>query len=324
MSLLSAENLTAYYYASSGVVKAVDGVSLSLDDDEILGIAGESGCGKSTFANALMMNIHPPLRFVDGKIIVGDRDLTDMKKKEIRSSIWGLVISLIPQSALNALMPTKRTKDLITDVVKYHQKLKNEKIIGMAEKRFEELGLPADVLDMYPHELSGGMRQRVVIATSTLLNPKLLIADEPTSALDVSTQKQVLGMMVDLKRKDIIKSVIFITHDIAILRQIADRTAIMYAGKIIESGTTDNIIDNPLHPYTRGLIRAVITPEAEVKKRGISHIPGRPPDLLNPPAGCRFHPRCDRSIAICKQLEPDLIENEKGHLLACHNPYVHG
>ncbi len=319
MSLLSAENVKAYYQVRGGFVKAVDGVSLDLDDDEVLGIAGESGCGKSTFANTLMMNIHPPLRLVDGKIVVDKHELTSMRKKMIRRRVWGLTISMIPQSALNALMPTKRTKGLIKDVIKFHVKKVSEKeIVNLAEKRFEELGLPSSVLDMFPHELSGGMKQRAVIATATLLNPKLLIADEPTSALDVSTQKQVLKMILDLKKKDIIQSVIFITHDIAILRQIADRVAILYAGKIVELGTTNDVIDNPLHPYAKGLIHSVVTPEPEVKKRGISFIPGRPPDLLNPPVGCRFHQRCEWAKGICQEKEPDLVEYEKGRFAACH------
>jgi len=319
MSLLSAKNLRAYYSLPKGFVRAVDGVSLNVNYGEVLGLAGESGCGKSTFAKTLMMNIRPPLKFLEGRVVIANQDLTNMSRNELRTKVWGLTISLVPQSALNALMPTKRTKDLIREVIKCHRKdLDDDAILQLAENRFRELGLSIEALDMYPHELSGGMRQRVVIAVSTLLNPKLLIADEPTSALDVSTQKQALKMIMDLKRRGIIKSVVFITHDIAILRQIADRIAIMYAGKIVEIGLMNDMLNESLHPYTKGLINAVITPEPEVRKRNLSYISGSPPDLFNPPTGCRFYPRCSSVMDVCKIKEPPLVEVEKGHFVACH------
>lgn len=319
MSLVSAENVKAYYYTSAGSVKAVDGINMNVNRGEILGVVGESGCGKSTLASTLMMNIRPPLRLVEGKISVDKYELTSMKRKEIRSKIWGTVISMVPQSALNALIPIKKTKDIIKDVLKHHLKnLNNEEINNLAKKRFKELDLPVEVLVMYPHELSGGMKQRAVIATSTLLNPKLLIVDEPTSALDVSTQKIVLKMILDLKIRGIIESVVFITHDIAILRQISDKITVMYAGKIVESSTANEILENPVHPYSKGLINAVITPEREVKKRGLSYIPGQPPDLLNPPIGCRFYPRCELAKDLCQKQEPHLTEVKRNHFVACH------
>ena len=317
--LLRAENLRAYYYMSrEKVAKAVDNVSLEVYPGEILGIVGESGCGKSTLANVLMINIRPPLRLTMGKIILEKYELTKMKRDEVKKKIWGRLISMVPQSALNALNPTIKVKDFIKDVLKARTNMSEKEIVEVTKKRFTEIGLPTEALEVYPFELSGGMRQRVTIAVATLLDPLLLIADEPTSALDVSTQKSVLKMMVDLKKRGIIKSIIFITHDIATLRQIANRVVVMYAGKVVEVGPIEEIINSPLHPYTIALIRSVVTPEPEVRKRKLFYIPGRPPDLFNPPKGCRFRERCPQAMEICAKKEPELIEVKKGHFVACH------
>lgn len=318
MVLLLAENIRAYYFASQGKVKAVDGVNLSLEKGMTLGLAGESGCGKSTLVNTLFGFVKPPLHLVEGTITLDGQRISEMDKDSLKKNVWGVMVSLVPQSALNALMPTKKIFNFIKDVVLQHQKMSDFEILSMARKRFEELNLDVEALYMHPHELSGGMKQRAVIATSTLLNPKLLIVDEPTSALDVSTQKQVLKMLIDLKKVEIIQSMIFVTHDIAVLRQIADLIGIMYAGKLVELGTTDNILYNPRHPYTVGLINAVVTPEPEVRRRGIVSIAGEPPNLLNPPTGCRFHPRCRFSMDICSHVEPQLLEVEGNNLIACH------
>jgi len=316
--LLEAKRVKSYYHTREGTVKAVDDVSLDVENGIILGLAGESGCGKSTLMNTLMMKIRPPLYLVDGEIIVDGERISKMERKEIKKKIWGVKISLVPQSALNALMPTKRIIDFIRDVVKFHVDVSDGEIVSMARKRFEELNLPEDSLYLYPHELSGGMKQRAVIAISTLLNPKLLIVDEPTSALDVSTQKRVLKLLLDLKKFKIIDSIVFVTHDIAVLRQIADRLVIMYAGKIVESGTLEDVLSNPKHPYTAGLIHAVITPEPEIRKRGLVSIPGEPPNLINPPSGCRFHPRCLHAMPICKKVVPELVDISNGRKVSCH------
>lgn len=319
MNLLEAKNVKTYYHTREGFVKAVDGVSIEVRQNEILGIAGESGCGKSTLINTLTMNIRPPMRFIDGTIVLDGIEISKMTRNELKKKIWGVVISLVPQSAMNCLMPTMRIIDLIKDIVKYHINVSESEILSMAKRRFEELNLPIEALKMYPHELSGGMRQRAVIATSTILNPKLLIVDEPTSALDVSTQKQVLRTLKNLRETGIVKGMIFVAHDIAVLRQIVDRLAVMYAGKIAEIGNIEDIIFRPRHPYTKLLINAVVSPEPEVKKRGITYIPGEPPNLLNPPSGCRFHPRCPYAREKCKREEPILRELD-GRILACHFP----
>ncbi|MEM1553488.1 MAG: ABC transporter ATP-binding protein [Thermoproteota archaeon] len=308
MSLLKAEGLRAYYNSPIGQVKAVEDISLSVEEDDFIGIAGESGCGKSTLANVLMMNIRPPLKLYGGRLFLNGEEISDKSRDYVKEKFWGTVISIVPQAALNSLMPTKRTKEFIIDVVQAHKKISEKEIIEMAKNKFIELGLSPSVLDLYPHELSGGMRQRVIIVASTILNPKVLIADEPTSALDVSTQKQVLKMMLDLQRKQSIRSTILITHDIAIQRQVCNKLIVMYAGRIVEYGNVDDVLYNPKHPYTKGLINSVLTPEPEVRRRGLMalFIPGEPPNLVNPPPGCSFHPRCPFAMPRCKSETPGL------------------
>lgn len=326
--LLELENARAYYRQVIGpnvrIVKAIDGVSLKIYEREIVGIVGESGCGKSTLANVIMMNLKPPLIFIEGsnKLYTsqGILNLEKLDRNYLRSFIWGKEISMIPQSALNALVPTLKIKRIIHDVLRSHiQDIDIDNVIDLASRRFKELGLPLpeSILDMYPFELSGGMRQRVVIAIATLLNPRILIADEPTSALDVVTQKIVLKTFKDVFDKEIIKSIIFVSHDIATVRQIATRMVIMYAGKIVEDGLTDDIIVKPLHPYSDGLINSVLTPEEEVKKRGLRYIPGYPPDLSNPPQGCRFHPRCPFVMDVCRREEPPIIQVDSKRSVSC-------
>lgn len=318
LALLEAKGVKAYYSVRRGYVQAVDNVDLVINKGTTLGLAGESGCGKSTLVNTLMMNVKPPLHLIEGTIILDSKVISDMGMSILKKNIWGVIVSLVPQSALNALMPTKSIEGFVRDVIGHHMSVSDSEIMSMAKKRFEELNLPVEALSMYPHELSGGMKQRSVIAISTLLNPKLLIVDEPTSALDVSTQKQVLRMLIDLRKTGITESMVFVTHDIAVLKQIADRITIMYAGKIVESAPTDNMLYDPKHPYTYSLINAVVTPEPEVRKRGLTSIPGEPPNLLDPPKGCRFHPRCLKAMDICKSIEPNLLERWGNHLVACH------
>ncbi|RLF22818.1 MAG: ABC transporter ATP-binding protein [Thermoprotei archaeon] len=319
-TLLTVRDLRAYYIISKNIaVRAVDGVNLDIMMDEVLGVVGESGCGKTTLANTIIMNIRPPLHIIGGDVVIEGRNITRMRREELREKVWGRLISIIPQSALNSLPPVKRIGDFMFDVMRYRLGVKDKrKALELARQRLEDVKLPPETLGMYPHELSGGMKQRVVIAIATLLEPRLLIADEPTSALDVSTQKVILRILLELKRRRILRSILFITHDIAILRQIADRIAVMYAGKVIEVGSMEEILDNPLHPYTKALINSVITPEPEIRRRGLSYIPGRPPSLIRPPPGCRFHPRCSYAMRICQQREPPLCEVKEGHWVACH------
>ncbi len=324
--LLELDNVKAYYRQVIGsytrIIKAVDGVSLRIAEREIVGIVGESGSGKSTLANVIMMNIRPPLTFVGGsvKLYTGDQvlQLEKIDLHELRERMWGREIAIVPQSALNALMPTLRIKRIVYDVIRSHiPNISEEKVLELTLGRFKELGLPERAVDMYPFELSGGMRQRAVIAIATLLNPSILIADEPTSALDVVTQKMVLKTFLDVYQKGYIRSILFITHDIATVRQIANRIVVMYAGKIVEDSPTEDIISKPLHPYSQGLISSILTPEEEVRKRGLKYIPGFPPDLTNPPPGCRFHPRCPFAMEICRKEEPPFIEIEPNRFVSC-------
>ena len=319
-ALLKLENVKAYYKIEKNYVKAVDGVSFEILDDEVVGIVGESGCGKSTLANVIIMNIMRPLILLDGKIVMKvngtDMEISSLDREEAKRKIWGKEITVIPQSAMNALMPTIKLERFIRDIAKSHE-IDEEELVKKAKTRFKEVGLDEECLNRYPFELSGGMKQRAVIAIASLLNPQLLIADEPTSALDVVNQKVFLKVLMQLKRQGVIRSIIFITHDIATVRQIATKMIIMYAGKIVEIASIEDILKNPLHPYTKGLFNSVLTPEPEIKKRGITAIPGAPPNLIDPPKGCRFHPRCPYKKSICEKEEPKLIEVEPGRKVAC-------
>ncbi|RLG86726.1 MAG: ABC transporter ATP-binding protein [Thermoprotei archaeon] len=316
--LLKLDDVYAQYITRYGTVYAVNGVSLEIGEGEILGIVGESGCGKSTLARVMMMNVKPPLHLVRGRVLLQGVELNRLPRDRLKREVWGKQVSLVPQSVMNALNPTMRVRDIIRDFVKVHNpELDDDEVYSMARDRFEELGLDIRALDLYPFELSGGMRQRVAIAIATLLNPKLLIADEPTSALDVSTQKVVLKLLKRLWNEGIVKSIVFITHDIAVVRQIATRIAVMYAGKIVEVGPLEEVIFKPLHPYTELLISSILTPEPEVKKRGLVEIRGAPPDLRTPPRGCPFAERCPYATDRCRREEPRPVVIGS-RLIYCH------
>lgn len=318
--LLKAENLRAYYKLEKVSVKAVDGLSFEIYEDEVVGVVGESGCGKTTLSNVIFMNMVKPLTLVGGKIFLkingSFEEISALSRDEVKEKFWGKEMTIIPQSAMNALMPTIKMERYVQHLAESHG-LDARELIDKTLQRFKEVGLEPSWLKRYPFELSGGMRQRAVIAVSTILNPSLLVADEPTSALDVVNQKVFLKVLMSLKRRGIVKSIILITHDIATVRQIADRMIIMYAGKIVELSPIDELLEKPLHPYTEGLLNSVLTPEPEVKKRGIVTIPGAPPNLIDPPSGCRFHPRCPHMMDVCKEKEPPLVEIEPGRRVAC-------
>lgn len=318
--LMRIENAKAYYKLEKFSVRAVDGVSFEIFEDEVIGVVGESGCGKTTLSNLISMNILKPLTLVEGKVFMkingNFEEISSMSREEVKKKLWGKEITIVPQSAMNALMPTIRMAKYVEHLAQSHE-LNERELLQKAEKRFEEVGLNPLWLKRYPFELSGGMRQRAVIAIATILNPKLLIADEPTSALDVVNQKVFLKVLMQLKRMGVVRSIIFITHDIATVRQIADRMIVMYAGKIVEISTMEKILQRPFHPYTQGLFNSVLTPEPEIRKRGIAVIPGAPPNLINPPNGCRFHPRCPHVMEVCKEREPELREVEEGSKVAC-------
>jgi len=302
-------NVRAYYAAAPDPdVKAVDDVSLEIAEGEVLGIAGESGCGKSTLAAVIALTARPPL-YVKGGQMELDGDILDLAEQTRAPTAWhGRKVALLPQRALNSLNPTARVRDFVVDVIRTHDpSIKPRDAIGLARERLEQLNLPVRALDSYPHQLSGGMRQRVVAVVSTLLNPNLLIADEPTSALDVSSQKQLILLLQVLLERGFIKRIAFITHDLPMLSNLADRIAVMYAGKLVEIGETKQIVEAPRHPYTHALISSTLDPEPEVRHARLAGIKGAPPDLRWPPPACRFHPRCPKVMEICTQEDPPAV-----------------
>jgi peptide/nickel transport system ATP-binding protein len=309
---LRVENLKVYYFTTRGVVKAVDGVSFVVDEGDVLGVAGESGSGKSTLGYAILGLVPPPGRIVGGRVILDDIELTALSEDELRKIRWSKV-SMVFQGALNILNPVMRIGDQMAEILIHHKGISKEEALKVVREHLRMVGLPLDVVKRYPHELSGGMKQRVVIAMALLLKPRLVIADEPTTALDVVIQAQIMNLLKQLKEEEKL-SMIFITHDLSLIAEIANKIAIMYAGKIVELGSSEDVYAKPLHPYTQSLLNSI--PSIKQRKR-LSWIPGAPPDLRDPPPGCRFHPRCPFAMDVCRREEPPFIEIEKGHYTSC-------
>jgi peptide/nickel transport system ATP-binding protein len=310
---LQVEHLRVYYQTLHGDVKALDGATFNVRGGEIMGLAGESGCGKTTLGHSLI-RLNPPLKYVEGRVKLDHEELPiwDMEKM---NAFRLKKISIIPQYAMNAMNPTRKIGKMIAELLgSRHMDFKDS--LPELKRRLDLVKLPADVLSMYPIELSGGMKQRMVMVISTLMNPSLLIADEITSALDVSSQKAVAEMLVEFRNQECCNSAIVITHDISILYQIADSIMIMYAGQLAEKASTEAIIQAPRHPYTKLLISSL--PEVGVKysERKLTGIPGKPPLLLDPPIGCRFRERCPVAFEKCLEVPP-FVEVEKGHFVAC-------
>jgi peptide/nickel transport system ATP-binding protein len=312
--LLAARNLRAAYVgrAHGTDTVAVDDVSLTVSEGEVLGIAGESGCGKSTLAAVLSLTARAPLHVFSGELEVAGKRLSFEPHLAPPRAWRGTVVSLLPQGAMNSLSATQKVGDFAVDIVRAHEgRVRRGDALERAAARFEQLDLPTRVLTSYPHQLSGGMKQRVVTILSTLLNPQLLIADEPTSALDVSSQRVVTELLREMLAQKLVGGVIFVTHDLPVLRRIADRIAIMYAGQIAEMGNTEDVINRARHPYTGALLRSVLVPEPQIRTRRISGIKGSPPDLANPPPACRFHPRCSLVMDICRSESPPPVGTER-------------
>ncbi len=301
-AILEVHELTTKYITRfKEDVYAVDHVSLKVEPGKSVGIAGESGCGKSTLALSLMGYYFPPLHYTSGDIIINGHRITDMKPDDVRKNILGNEVAYIPQSAMNALNPTQKVIHFIEDVIQaHHPQTTKKEIYELARERFEMLGLPATVLQKYAVELSGGMKQRTVIATSVILSPKVLIADEPSSALDVTSQKMVIKMLMDMMERGIIQALIFITHELPLLYHVTDDIMVMYAGQIVEKGTSDEIVFDPIHPYSKALMGSIIVPEAGLRDVKLTAIPGTPPNLKNPPSGCRFAERCPLAMPHCR------------------------
>lgn len=310
---LEVTDLRVYYRTLAGDVKALDGVTIGVADGEIMGLAGESGCGKSTFGNSLI-RIDGRMRHIGGRVVLDGIELPIADGDAMREYRYKL-ISIIPQYAMSALNPTRKIGRMIDELLD-SRGVRHAGTETELRRRLVLVGLAEEVLGRYPIELSGGMKQRVVMVISTLLDPSLLIADEITSALDVSTQKAVAQTLVSFRDNDMVDSMIVITHDMSILYQVADTITVMYAGKLAEKAATATIIEAPLHPYTRLLIASL--PEVGVRyaERHLTGIPGNPPQLLDPPVGCRFRARCPLAFEKCIE-EPPFIEVKPNHWVAC-------
>lgn len=304
MATFEVENLSLHYLTRFGQkIHAVTDVSFTMEKGEILGIAGESGCGKSTLVNGLMGLFIPPLYPTEGDVRVSGESLMNRTPQDIRENVLSQKVSMIPQGAFNALNPTRKVKDIAFDVIAAHDHGAHTKkeIYQRLEERFDLFGMDTQrVLNSYPLQLTAGERQRSVIGISTLLNPQMVIADEPTSALDVTTQKVVIKMIFDLLEKGIFDTMIFITHELPLLRHVADRIAIMYAGEFVELGTTEQIVFDPRHPYTKALMGSMLSTDPSQKDQKPVNIEGAPPSLDKPIPGCRFAERCPVARPECK------------------------
>jgi peptide/nickel transport system ATP-binding protein len=320
-ALVELRKLTVDYGVGERYVRAVDGIDLTIHAGEVVGLAGESGCGKTTVANAVMQILRPPAYVAGGSILFRGEDLVGRKREQLRRYRWQNV-SMVFQSAMNALNPVMRVGDQFVDMMQAHQRVSKRTALARAAELLDVVGIDRRRVRAYPHELSGGMRQRVIIAMALALGPELLIMDEPTTALDVVVQREILQQVQDLKR-DLGFSVLFITHDLSLLIEFADRIAIMYAGEIVETARAERLGANPQHPYTQGLVESF--PPLTGPLTRLTGIPGSPPDLRDPPSGCRFNPRCphcrpeERELYVRQTAErPRLREIEPGHEVACH------
>lgn len=299
-------------------VDAVSGISLKLFKNEIFGIAGESGCGKSTLIKMLYGYLEPPLVLKDGSVKLYTKEgkeftITSLNIEQLRKEVFWRRISYVPQSAMNVLNPMMRIRDHFAEMIKMYADVDKREAYKEAGKYIEQMGLPKDILSAFPHQLSGGMRQRVVIALALLMDPDLVLADEPTSALDVINQRVILNMLRDAQ-ETLKNTVVTVSHDMGVHGVMTHRIAVMYAGRIVEIGRTEDVFEKPLHPYTQALIGALPRLGDRTQRRGLS---GHPPDLKNPPTGCRFHPRCPLAEPKCKNEEPTMREVEPGRYVEC-------
>ena len=321
-TLLHVENLEVEFATDRGVVKAVDRVSLRVDRGETVGLVGESGAGKSVLGRSIMQLVSHPGRIHAGEIFWQGEDIlrrSDAEMRELRSD----AIAMVFQDPMTALNPLKKIKDQLLEAVLLHRDVSGSEARDIVLKRLRDVELPQPEVTMenYPHQLSGGMRQRVVIALALVNDPQLVIADEPTTSLDVTIQAQILKLLKDLQRENDL-SIIMITHNMAVVAETCSRVNVMYAGRIVESSETAALFERPAHPYTRALLRSVIRLDDDVRR--LNTIPGLMPDLIDVPPGCAFHPRCPEAFAPCNRVQPGLIEMAESRLAACHLVEAHG
>lgn len=308
MSKLKVSGLKAYYFTDNGIIRGVDGVNFEISEGQSLGIVGESACGKSTLGAALMQSMQSPGRIVEGSITLEGDNITKMSSSEFDSRVRWKKIAMVFQGAMNALDPVYTVESQLREILAEHHY--QGKIDDKISESLQQVGLDLSIAKRYPHELSGGMKQRVVIAMALLLNPDILIADEPTTALDMVVQSQIISLLKKLQKERGI-TIILITHDLALVSQITDKIGIMYAGQLVEFSTTKDIYKKPRHPYTQALIEAI--PRLRTKDKKIHFVKGSPPSLLSPPLGCRFLDRCVHAMDVCKR-DPPEFQTEAGYV----------
>ena len=316
MSLLEVEDLRTYFHTEGGIVQAVDGVDFHVEAGETLGLVGESGAGKSVTVRSLLDLVEPPGMVVDGTVRFDGRDLLSASESDLREEVRGSQISFVFQDPMSALNPVYSVGDQIAEIVEYHTDRSESEAYDRAIELLDDVGIPdADQrVDQYPHEFSGGMRQRVLIAMALSCNPKLIIADEPTTALDVTIQAQILDLFDEIQ-DEYDTAIVYVTHDIGVVREVCDRVAVMYLGEIVESGRYDELYRNPRHPYTQMLLRSVITPDTDMAD--LDPIEGTMPSATDPPSGCRFRTRCPVAFEDCSRIEPPRYDVGHGHDAAC-------
>jgi len=314
MKVLEIENLSTHYRLGAEIVYAVDGVSFNIDAGETLGLAGESGCGKTTVAKSIMRILPDNGLIAGGKIWLDGQEMVSLSEQEAKKIRWRKV-SMVFQYAMSAFNPVLRIGDQIMEAILLHDDISKKEALDRAEKLLDHVGLEPSRLRDYPHEFSGGMRQRAIIAQALACDPKLMIADEPVTALDVIVQGKILDLLNTLQKK-LNLAVLLITHDLSVIAEESDQVGIMYAGSIMEMGDVVSIYKDPLHPYTAKLIGAF--PSVVGEKTKLEFIPGAPPDLVSPPKGCKFHERCPFAKPVCREKRPEYREFGKSHLVACH------
>jgi peptide/nickel transport system ATP-binding protein len=313
MALIDVQDLKIHFFTFRGAARAVDGVSFQIEKNQTLGLIGESGCGKTTMAMAIMRFVKPPGKIVHGSIRFNGTDIVDLDDEAIRE-LRGKEIAIVRQEAQNALNPVMTIGRQITELILEHEEVTKKAALARAQNQLNLVGISDKRINSYPHEFSGGMKQRAMVAIATACNPKLLILDEPTTGLDVIVQRQILSMLNNLK-KDLHLTSVFISHDLSVVAETCDRVAVMYAGKLMEEASTIDLYQRPMHPYSQALIGAY--PNLKGEKRKLHSIPGAPPRLIDPPPGCRFEPRCEHAMGVCNQVEPVIKEHE-GRRVACH------
>lgn len=313
MPILEVQNLKLHFITRPGPARAVDGVSFKIEKNETFGLIGESGCGKTTTALAIIRLIKPPGRIVHGSIYFDKRDIVPLSEEEMRL-LRGREIAIVRQEAQNALNPVMNIGKQIIEAILQHEDVSKETAWARARDQLDRVGINANRVKSYPHEFSGGMKQRAMVAIATACNPKFLILDEPTTGLDVIVQRQLLELVNTLKQ-ELNLTAILISHDLSVVAETCDQVAVMYAGKIVEQGDTVSMYHRPLHPYSQALIGAF--PSLKGEKKKLKSIPGAPPRLILPPKGCRFEPRCDYAMTVCKSEDP-VVREKNNHVVACH------